>query len=401
MRHVYVHVPFCRRRCSYCDFSIAVRKAIPARGFVEAVVREREFRREQGEWDDEPLETLYLGGGTPSLVPPAELERLLEILGVAARRPDREHGAPRPEITLEANPDDVTLAVAEAWVRAGVSRVSLGVQSFSAAVLSWMHRTHTAPQSGFAVEVLRRAGIPSLSIDLIFGLPREVPSAFSADLERAVELEPDHLSVYGLAVEPRTPLHRWIARGVATPAGAGRWADEFLLAHRALVAAGYEHYEVSNHARPGHRAVHNSAYWSGAPYAGLGPSAHRFDGRTRSWNLDPWSAYEKVMRTGGDPTVGQETLTPAQRSLERTYLALRTSDGLAPDEIDRLNPRVLRRAVDAGWIEPSTVGNPQPRAARDSGAADRSAAAGLRLTTEGWLRLDELIPALTTWAQGG
>ncbi|UCG86132.1 MAG: coproporphyrinogen III oxidase, partial [Gemmatimonadota bacterium] len=260
------------------------------------------------------------------------------------------------------------------------------VQSFRAEVLSWMHRTHSAQQSVRAVEILRGAGTRSLSLDLIFGLPPEVPSAFSNDVEQAIELDPDHLSVYGLTVEPRTPLQRWISRGAATPVPAGRWAEEFLLAHRAITAAGYEHYEVSNYAKPGHRSAHNSAYWTGAPYAGLGPSAHRFDGATRSWNVAPWAEYDRMMRTRRDPTVGHESLTSAQSRLERVYLALRTSDGLASDEIDDLNPEALDRAVDSGWIERLPV------------ADGRSpvASARLRLTAEGWLRLDQLVTALTT-----
>ena len=401
MRHVYVHVPFCRRRCSYCDFSIAVRKAVPARQFVDTVEQERQLRRGQGEWNEAPLETLYLGGGTPSLLPIEEVARLLEILDASAATSDRDQVTPGCEVTLEANPDDVTAAAAEAWVRAGVSRVSLGVQSFNPAVLSWMHRTHTARQSVRAIEVLRGAGTPSLSLDLIFGLPQQVPSDLSGDLDRALELEPDHLSVYGLTVEPRTPLQRWMSRGMVTPTAAGRWADEFLLAHRTIVAAGYEHYEVSNYAKSGHRALHNCAYWSGASYAGLGPSAHRFDGTTRSWNVNAWAAYDKVMRDRGDPTAGRETLTPAQRRLERAYLALRTREGLAPEEIEALNPEVLTRASAAGWVERLSAADRRPPAAGESAAAGGGPDSGLRLTAEGWLRLDELVTALTTWAQGG
>jgi oxygen-independent coproporphyrinogen-3 oxidase len=381
VRHIYVHVPFCRRRCSYCDFSIAVRKKIPAQRFVSAVVRERELRLEQGDWDNAPLETLYLGGGTPSLLPPTETARLLEIFGVAPGSGHGGYALRQPEITLEANPDDVSPAAAAAWARAGVSRVSLGVQSFNATVLEWMHRTHTAGQSVHAVHILRRFGIRSVSLDLIFALPAQLPSAFSSDLERALDLQPDHLSVYGLTVEPRTPLERWVSRGTAAPASAEVWAAEFLLAHRVLTAAGYEHYEVSNYARQDHRAAHNRAYWTGASYAGLGPAAHRFDGTTRRWNVAGWAEYDRLMEGRRDPTCGQETLTSEQRRLERTYLALRTSDGVRLEEACGLNRAVLGRAVAFGWIEQwATV----------------SGCSRVSLTAEGWLRLDEIAAALTT-----
>jgi oxygen-independent coproporphyrinogen-3 oxidase len=377
MRHIYVHVPFCRRRCSYCDFSIAVRREIPARRYMTAVLEEHRLRVQGGEWDDEAVETLYLGGGTPSLLPPENVSQLIRDLAA---------GTP-VEVTIEANPDDVTESKVTSWVRNGVNRVSLGVQSFEPAVLEWMHRTHTADQSVQAFQILRDAGVESISLDLIFGLPDELPRALQIDLRRALELGPEHLSIYGLTSEARTPLSRWIERGATRPAPDARYEEEFLLTHETLAAAGYEHYEVSNYARPSHRSRHNCGYWSGNPYAGLGPSAHRFDGATRSWNVDPWAEYEVLLTEGKDPTSGCETLTREQRRLEQVYLALRTSDGVSQGQTLTLNQEVLQKAIEAGWMA-SAPRFPLP-------------VRHLSLTPTGWLRLDQLVTALTTLGEGG
>jgi oxygen-independent coproporphyrinogen-3 oxidase len=364
VRHLYLHVPFCRRRCSYCDFAIAVRKRVPADGFVDAVARELALRDGGG-----PLDTLYFGGGTPSLLPPPALAELIER--ISARRPPAR-GA---EVTLEANPEDVTAEAAARWRAAGVTRVSLGVQSFDERVLAWMHRSHGAGAARVALDRLRAAGITDVSLDLIFALPAELQRDWSRDLDLALALEPSHLSLYGLTVEERTPLARWVSRGAAQPTGEDRYAAEYLLAHRRLAAAGYAFYEVSNAARPGHRSRHNSAYWTGAPYLGLGPAAHSFDGTTRRWNFEPWEAYRRAVTAGRSPVAHEETLTPEQRELERIYLGLRTAEGLDLRRAGGAAPSVPSVWLAEGWVELSGH--------------------RLRCTAEGWLRLDALAGALT------
>jgi oxygen-independent coproporphyrinogen-3 oxidase len=376
MRHLYVHVPFCARRCSYCDFAIAVRRSVPSERFVDAVLREYGCRRAAEHWDDAPFETVYLGGGTPSRLSPDAVARLLAAF-------PRADGA---EVTLEANPDDVTPDAARAWTACGVNRVSLGVQSFDDEVLRWMHRTHDGATALRAVPTLRDAGVGSLSLDLIFGLPSALGRDIGRDLERALELAPDHLSVYGLTLEPRTPYGRWAARGTTLPAPEERYASEFLRAHETLGAAGFAHYEISNYARVDRaggsaRSRHNSAYWTGAAYAGLGPSAHGLDGRRRRWNLRDWAAYERVVARGEDPVGGIEDLSPGERWLERVYLALRTSGGLPLQEGRALVQDRLVAAVSQGWL-----------------TADGEA---VRCSPRGWLVLDALVPALTTSAEGG
>ncbi len=364
--HLYLHVPFCARRCSYCDFAIAVRREAPAADFVEAVLREWAWWQREPVWSAEPLATVYLGGGTPSRLPP---DAVAALLGRFAA--DRGL-APDAEVTLEANPDDVSAAAAAAWRAAGVTRVSLGVQSFAPAVLAWMHRTHDAVQAERAVHLLRDAGLTELSLDLIYGVPASLGRDWRADLDRALALAPPHLSCYALTVEDRTPLARWIARGVAEAPPEEGQAGEFLALHAAAEAAGYEHYEVSNLSLPGHRARHNSAYWRRAAFIGLGPSAHSGFGAERRWNIREWEAYRRAVAAGGGAEAGREALDAAAVQLEQLYLGLRTMEG-----------------VPAGLV-PEPVADAWER----EGWALRTAGS-LALTPRGWLLLDSLVARAT------
>jgi len=363
MQHLYIHVPFCQRRCSYCDFSIAVRKRIPVRDYVEVLLKEAATLPKSD------FQTVYFGGGTPSLLPPDAISTLLHELTEPRRTP---HAA--SEVTLEANPEDVTPDAARTWRAAGVNRVSLGAQSFDDGVLKWMHRSHDAARIGDAVRALRNAGIDNISLDLIFGLPEELNRDWSRDLEMACSLLPAHCSLYGLTVEPRTPLDRWISRGATSLPADDRYAEEYLFAHRRLTAAGFQFYEVSNAARDGYRSRHNSAYWSGRPYLGLGPAAHSFDGRARRWNLSAWEAYRRAIAEGRSPVESEEVLTAEQRETERLYLGLRTDAGLPRHAFPRLSTP-LHALLRAGWV------------LEDGGR--------VRCTPEGWLRLDSLVRELT------
>jgi oxygen-independent coproporphyrinogen III oxidase len=367
-RHLYVHVPFCARRCSYCDFSIAVRHEVPVGDYIDGIRRELELRARTISGGAEPmrLDTLYLGGGTPSRLGSDGVAELLETI--------RAHASwnANAEVTLEANPDDVTANTARAWRAAGVTRVSLGAQSFSPSALEWMRRTHDVDQIGEAVNHLRAADIDQLSIDLIFALPNDVPRDWNDDLARALALRPNHLSLYGLTVEPHTPLGHWRDRGEVAESPDSRYERDFLLADSTLTGAGFEHYEVSNYALPGARARHNSSYWRHVPYAAIGPAAHRFDGARRSWNVAPYAEWLRLLRGGIDPTGGEEMLTTAEIDAEATYVGLRTTDGLVLSE--ELQAHTARWR-DAGW---ATIAN------------DR-----LTLTPLGWLRLDALAVDLT------
>ncbi len=360
--HLYVHVPFCARRCSYCDFAIAVRKQVPSSQFAKAAVAE--WRRWLGApwWADQgPMETIYFGGGTPSLLDPAAIGAVIQAI-----RQDRSI-AGTAEITLEANPEDVSPERAAAWAGHGVNRVSLGVQSFAPAVLEWMHRTHGPERPAAAITTLRRAGIANVSIDLIYAVPRALRRSWRDDLDRGLALEPSHLSLYGLTVEDRTPLGRWVARGEAVPTEEAPAADEYLEAHEALIGAGYGHYEVSNAGKPGLESRHNWAYWRRATYLGLGPSAHSAEGRRRWWNVRDWEGYRRAVEAGGG-VAGEEALDDRQVRLEGRYLGLRTTEGLSASS---LPDGVADQWVSAGW------------AGRDGSR--------VVLTVEGWLRLDALV----------
>lgn len=365
-RHVYVHVPFCARRCSYCDFAIAVRRETPVREYVDALVRELEIRlRDQRQ--AEPITTLYLGGGTPTRL---GADGLAAVLSSVRRHFDL---SPDAEVTVEANPENVDVDEARAWRDAGINRVSLGVQSFSSAALGWMHRTHSVHDVWTAANALREARIANWSLDLIYALPPEVEREWSFDLEQALELSPPHLSAYGLTVEGGTPLARWRDRGAVHDADEERFAGDFLMAHDRLAEAGYLHYEVSNWGRPGHQSQHNSAYWRHVPYLGVGPGAHGFNGRTRRWNEREYAAWKtRLLETGEDPLAGEEQLSVEQRSLEVLYVGLRTQAGVAISARDRA---LVDRWVGEEWA---------------SIEGDR-----LRLTPLGWLRLDALVAALT------
>ena len=312
------------------------------------------------------LDTLYLGGGTPSRLGADGIARLADIMA------GRVALAPGAEFTMEANPDDVTAAAARAWRTAGVTRISLGAQSFDPGVLKWMHRLHSPDAIVTAVRTLHDAGFSDLSIDLIFALPAALRRDWSRDLDRALELEPTHVSLYGLTIEHRTPLGRWRERGELQEAPEESYEAEYLEAHHRLGAAGLEHYEVSNFGRPGAHARHNSAYWSGVAYGGIGPAAHEYDTVVRRWNVAPYAEWVRRVASGEDPIAGSEQLSESERSAEAVYLGLRTNGGLA------VTPRERERVdawIHAGW------GNLE---------GDR-----LQLTPLGWLRLDALAADLT------
>lgn len=360
-RHLYIHVPFCARRCSYCDFSIAVRAATPVDEYLLALRTEAD-RVVQPSWT---LDTVYLGGGTPSRLGGEGVARLLSAIR------ERTQMNPGAELTLEANPDDVTPEAAGAWFNAGVNRVSLGAQSFDDRVLDWMHRVHTADQTRRAVHCLRGAGIENISLDLIFNLPAHLGRSWESDVSQVIDLEPTHISLYGLTVEHQTPIARWADRGAIVEGTESQYADEFLYAHEATAAAGFDHYEVSNFARPGRASRHNSAYWTRAPYAALGPSAHSFDGDFRRWNVPAYADWAGRLQRGETVIGGEEELSPANRDAERVYLGLRTKAGVLLTESEVAAAELW---IGKGWAELSGT--------------------RLTLTPAGWLRLDGLAATL-------
>jgi len=314
-----------------------------------------------------PIDTLYFGGGTPSRLGGEGIARLMDLFREQLTFTGAE------EITVEANPEDVTADAARRWREAGVNRISLGSQSFDDKVLAWMHRTHDAAAIEKAVGAARGAGIENLSLDLIFALPERTMRSWEDDVAKALALDPVHLSLYGLTIESHTPLGRWKARGDVIETPEENYEREFLHAHDALTGAGLEHYEVSNFGLPGRRSRHNSSYWRGVPYLGLGPSAHEFDGAVRRWNVGPYFEWLSRLDSGKDPIAEREQLTAENEGAEHVYLGLRTSDGLALSvrEVDH-----VQAWIDAGW-------------------AILGENSRLVLTPLGWLRLDAIAADLT------
>lgn len=312
---LYLHVPFCRTKCAYCAFSSQTDLA-PVHRFVECLGVEALLRARA----DRTFATMYVGGGTPSVLPLDLLERLLRGPGVPWAL---STGA---EVTVEANPDDVTPPLLDTLLRCGANRLSLGIQSFRDEELVFLGRRHTAAQARSAIESAREAGFDNLSLDLIYGFRGQRREGWRRTLEEALRWRPEHLSCYQLTIEPHTPLGRRPRSDVGVPEA--KEHDFFLFTSKMLTEAGYEHYEVSNFALPGYRSRHNTCYWHHVPYWGLGPSAHSFDGRRRSWNVRAVDRYVARLSRNEEPTEESETLTDEQLALERLMLGLRTVEGV-------------------------------------------------------------------------
>jgi putative oxygen-independent coproporphyrinogen III oxidase len=336
---LYVHIPFCRSLCPYCDFTIARSDPGAFEGLVRALAREWELRGAGLQ-----VRSVYLGGGTPTELPSEMLAGLLKLLTA---------GVSPLEVGLEANPESVTLDKLRAARAAGLTRVSLGVQSTDEALLKTLGRGHSAAQAREAFGHARQAGIPSINVDLMFGLPGQTPEAFDATLDQVLAWGPDHVSAYALELNPKVPLARRIASGRVPALGDAAAEDQYGALCRRLRESGFEHYEVSNFCLPGHRSAHNEGYWQDRAYLGLGPGAHSFDGRVRSWNVRPHRLYAERIRERGDATEGSERPTPEQRRLERVFLALRTSEGLALEALDPAAARAARAWAAGG--DPSRV----------------------------------------------
>ncbi|MEZ4266411.1 MAG: radical SAM family heme chaperone HemW, partial [Myxococcota bacterium] len=333
---VYVHFPYCKHHCAYCDFAVATPKRIPQREFTDAVLAELALR---GPSLGGPARTLYIGGGTPSLWEPAELGRFVEAL---RRSPGLDPGA---EFTLEANPAEVSPERVAAWRDLGVTRISLGVQALDEPMLRSADRLHDLATAERALKLIATAGFASWSFDLIFGLARQTLANWEATLTRALSFSPPHLSVYALTVEPRTVLARQVRDGKTKLPGDSLQARMLFAARERLRAAGMVHYEVSSYALPGHRAVHNSSYWEMRPYLGLGPGAHGFIAPERRANVRRPSVY--IQRAlAGDPTESVEPIDPETLAFERVMTGLRDLErgvDLAPD-LERFFPAAQAEA---------------------------------------------------------
>jgi len=374
MLGLYLHIPFCRRKCPYCDF-FSVEGHDPQLRRYPALLR-RHLAWAAGHGWQGPIDTVYFGGGTPSLLSPQGIGRLLDSI-------DQRFGlAADAEITLEANPGTVTLESLVGYRAGGVNRLSLGLQSLDPNQLSTLGRLHGCAEGLQAVKWARRAGFDRLSLDLIFALPGQTLSALEAEIDRYLSLAPEHLSCYGLTAEPDTPFHQRVQAGELQLPDGDFYAEAFLLLHERLTAAGYEHYEIANYARPGQACRHNLGYWQRRPYLGVGAGAHSFRNAVwgERWAVAPdLDTYAMVLRAGHEPAALLEAFEHAGAMSETLYLGLRTRRGI--------EEAAFRAAFGCGVAEafPQAVERLRPWLVHEEGR--------WRMTVAGWLIYDRLIQA--------
>lgn len=340
MAGIYIHIPFCRQACHYCNFHFSTSLRYKSE-LVSALVKEIDlttpFTTEDGL--AEAIETIYFGGGTPSLCTAAELQGILQKIN------NTFPVVPQAEITLEANPDDITEEKLDAWKAIGINRLSIGIQSFFEEDLLWMNRAHSAQM---AVDSLRMTveRFDNITIDLIYGTPQMTHEKWKQNVETALAFNIPHLSCYALTVEPQTPLDKMIRLQKSPATDPALQSEQFLLLMQWMEEAGYEHYEISNFARPGFRSRHNSSYWQGKKYYGFGPSAHSFDGQARWWNVANTMHYIRNIQQGSIP-FEKEVLTPVQQLNEYIMISLRTSGGLDLEKIEVRESEVGSKMTDA------------------------------------------------------
>ncbi|WP_247231539.1 radical SAM family heme chaperone HemW [Telluribacter sp. SYSU D00476] len=346
--HLYIHIPFCRQACHYCDFHFSTNTK-QKREITEAIAREIVLRKEYLPTPE--LQTIYFGGGTPSLLDEEELSLLLNTI--------HTHFSVRStaEITLEANPDDLTAPKLEQLQKAGINRLSIGIQSFDEAHLKHLHRIHTAVEAGDSVKRAQDLGITNISVDLIYAIPAPDHAILKTDVEKVLALDVPHISAYCLTVEPQTVFGNWLKKGKIKPIDEEYAARQFEYVVESLAEGGYEQYEISNFARNSHYSRHNSAYWQRRPYLGVGPSAHSYDGASRQYNINNNAQYLTALQKDQIPAT-YEQLSPADQVNEYLLTGLRTKWGCRLDMLSELSEgsflsrqgKEIFRLIESGWL---------------------------------------------------
>ena len=375
--HLYLHMPYCRRKCPYCDFFKKVPRTGERQQFVEALKKEMKLAAQRYPWAAGAPATIYFGGGTPSLHPAEEIANLLACIR------DTWENVNTPEITLETNPGTVDQTALMDYAAAGINRLSIGAQSFHARKLAMLYRDHTADETRECVQMARAAGVRNLSLDLIFGLPGETLEEWNQDIHHTLSLNPEHVSLYNLEFHEATPFGRWKQSGRLSPLDPDLEAEMYLMTHEILAEHGFDHYEVSNFAKPGFRSAHNSSYWSGRPYLGLGPSAHSFDGHMlRFENVADMPEYFALIAADRLPVAKSETLDERTRQTDWIGLQLRKREGISfADAVTNLGANEAAQL----WERAEQL----PQSSREL-SPDY-----LRLTTEGWFKENSLVLWLT------
>lgn len=321
MAGIYIHIPFCRRACTYCNFHFST-SMLQKDKMMDAILKEIEMQKDylQGQ----TVETIYFGGGTPSLLDIAEVEKILSAIY-------SNYTTAPSEITLELNPDDSTREKLNQLRSVGVNRLSVGVQSFFDDDLKWMNRSHTSKQAGSCIEDAHDAGFENISADLIYGIPNQPQKNWISNIDKMTAYAIPHLSCYALTVEPKTELHALIEKKLIAPLDEVQAGENFSILTSSLQEKGYEHYEISNFAREKKYALHNTAYWQGKWYLGIGPSAHSYNGVSRQWNVSNNAQYIKSLQEN-TLAFEKEILTETERANEFIMISLRTMWGLDLNE---------------------------------------------------------------------
>lgn len=347
--HLYLHIPFCRKACHYCDFHFSTNLS-QKELLVKAMVAELELQKDY--LPDKRLSTVYFGGGTPSLLSESELDELMNAISA------RFSVSPDAEITLEANPDDLDPATVSNLRRAGINRLSIGMQTFDDEMLRYLNRTHTGAEAMEAVKRAQDGGISNISLDLIYALPAPGHERLKSDLDKIISLGTSHLSAYCLTIEPDTAFGRWVQSQKMLPVDEEFAAAQFEITIEELSAAGYEQYEISNFAREGRYSRHNTSYWQRKPYLGIGPGAHSYNGMSRQFNVSNNNKYLKDLASGLSPAT-VEILTSDDQVNEYLLTGLRTKWGCSLDMLDQLSNGAFREIhrstvkelVARGWLQ--------------------------------------------------
>jgi oxygen-independent coproporphyrinogen-3 oxidase len=322
---VYIHIPFCKQACTYCNFHFST--SLKQKDLLLSTLQKEITFTADLSVNREIIDSIYIGGGTPSLLNATDLRSIFESL---YKKFEVNQNA---EITLEANPDDISKSALYQWQQLGINRLSLGVQSFSEEELIWMNRAHNARESLNSIDLIQEAGFTNFSVDLIYGSPLSSNDELKRNLDIIFKKNIPHISCYALTVETKTLLDNMIRQKRSLPVDPEKQADQFLLLMDFMEQEGYEHYEISNYAKPGMRSRHNSSYWQGMSYYGFGPSAHSFNGKdTRRWNIANNALYIQSLLKDEIP-YEEEILTPTQQLNEYIMTSLRTIEGLDIEKV--------------------------------------------------------------------
>ncbi|MCF7923430.1 MAG: radical SAM family heme chaperone HemW [Candidatus Marinimicrobia bacterium] len=358
---LYVHVPFCKAKCTYCDFYSIVGRELSIPAYLKSVLREIELSKQALDLSGYFIDTIFFGGGTPNLLKPNHLGQILEaLLGLCLSGENMEIG-------MEINPGEASLVNLRAYKSLGINRISIGMQSFQPHLLTFMSRIHSAEKSFSTYEDVRIAGFNNVCADLIFAVPGQTTDHWIADLERLVNMQPEHISTYSLTVEEGTALHRWVDAGHIKMLEETLDTGMYSFGRDFLETSGYPNYEVSNHARPGYECRHNLNYWTGVEYLGFGPAAHAYFGGQRSWNIRNLDGYMSSMKETGSAVADSEVITPFMARNEMILTRLRLAQGLNLSEYSTMfheNLLVTKKHILEKWTDELLIENGYLKIAR-------------------------------------